>query len=640
MSVDLKTVQIQESRRKEPAHGSSRAISLKAMEQVVDLVRTESSNEVLVELSHGRSPAGYREGFDIEPTAAAAATAQLRAQWFSDEATSLFKQPLVALFVRRHLQTTSSSRRRPVALLDLMDELVEWATLPPAKREAQAAGLLQRFEQLAPTSVATGRRGSWPSIRRPSSFRRSDEPRRASSKLSVSVESWQACARELRAAPAANTDAVPRGGLPAAHFEPALQLIGRELRAACGDFLQSSACATCGAYLALLDRGVTHASFNHVRPIGKGGYGQVWASIKRDSGAGYAIKVMGRRRVVGKRAESHLLSELRCMKLVSSDFVCALHYAYATPDQLCLVLEWLRGGSLQFHLKQRRQDVDRKGRATPFLEQEVRFYAACIVLGLEAMHSAQIVYRDLKPDNLLLSCTGYIKLTDLGMAQAVPKGGTVSGKSGTRGFWPPEMIRRQPYRFEPDWWTMGVTLHCLLATHSPFSLEEAIKRGMPGTRPAPHKDDLDARKALHDRVVLDHTPSPPPAASEPLAHFLAALLTKDKRHRLGTAGGAHQVMAHAFFEEMDWVALRAGLLPPPIVPSTDAVHAGSIAEVGEVEQPQLELDDAHFERFSSWDYRNPELMQREIVTAVRSDLSEQAAREAGSGASRSGCVIA
>ena len=50
-------------------------------------------------------------------------------------------------------------------------------------------------------------------------------------------------------------------------------------------------------------------------------------------------------------------------------------------------------------------------------------------------------------------CTGYIKLTDLGMAQAVPKGGTVSGKSGTRGFWPPEMIRRQPYRFEPDWWT-------------------------------------------------------------------------------------------------------------------------------------------------------------------------------------------
>ncbi len=107
---------------------------------------------------------------------------------------------------------------------------------------------------------------------------------------------------------------------------------------------------------------------------------QVWASIKRDSGAGYAIKVMGRRRVVGKKAESHLLSELRCMQQVSSSFVCSLHYAYATPDSLCLVLEWLRGGSLQYHLKRRRAQVERRERLVPFDETEVCFYAGCILL--------------------------------------------------------------------------------------------------------------------------------------------------------------------------------------------------------------------------------------------------------------------
>ena len=57
---------------------------------------------------------------------------------------------------------------------------------------------------------------------------------------------------------------------------------------------------------------------------------------------------------------------------VASSFVCSLHYAYATPDALCLVLEWLRGGSLQYHLKRRRAQVERRQRAVPFDEREVR----------------------------------------------------------------------------------------------------------------------------------------------------------------------------------------------------------------------------------------------------------------------------
>ena len=121
--------------------------------------------------------------------------------------------------------------------------------------------------------------------------------------------------------------------------------------------------------------------------------------------------------------------------------MCSLHYAYATPDALCLVLEWLRGGSLQYHLKRRRAQVERRERIVPFDEpevrcipyphpnpnpnpnpspspnsnpnpnpspspipnpnpnpnrspnpNEVRFYAGCIVLGLEAMHAVGIVY--------------------------------------------------------------------------------------------------------------------------------------------------------------------------------------------------------------------------------------------------------
>ena len=72
-------------------HGRTRSYTSKTADQV-DLVRTKSSNEVLVELSRGRSPAGYCEGFEIDPTAASASIAKLRAQWWTAEATALLQQ--------------------------------------------------------------------------------------------------------------------------------------------------------------------------------------------------------------------------------------------------------------------------------------------------------------------------------------------------------------------------------------------------------------------------------------------------------------------------------------------------------------------------------------------------------------------
>ena len=237
-------------------------------------------------------------------------------------------------------------------------------------------------------------------------------------------------------------------------------------------------------------------AFHHVRPIAKGGYGQVWCSVKRDSGTLFAVKFLSRRRLVGDAAQ-HALDEVRVLRSVRSEFVCALHYAYATKECLCLVLGWYPGGSLAYHLKMRREEVGacscrqsrarvitlrltpirptrqlsqpevcqprvavcaqvRKGsREVPFTEDAVRFYAASILLGLEALHVAGVVYRDLKPDNVLLDRGGTVKLTDVGLALCLGAHGTANSKAGTRGYWAPEVIRRQPYRFEPDFWSLG-----------------------------------------------------------------------------------------------------------------------------------------------------------------------------------------
>ena len=103
-------------------------------------------------------------------------------------------------------------------------------------------------------------------------------------------------------------------------------------------------------------------------------------------------------------------------------------------------------------------------REVPFTEAEAAFYVASATLGLEALHAVGCVYRDLKPENLLLDRHGRLQLIDLGLALLIgTDGATATSKTGTRGYWPPEMIQRKPYRFEVCWWSARPLTPMLLA---------------------------------------------------------------------------------------------------------------------------------------------------------------------------------
>ncbi|RYG53058.1 hypothetical protein EON66_09080, partial [archaeon] len=175
------------------------------------------------------------------------------------------------------------------------------------------------------------------------------------------------------------------------------------------------------------------------------------------------------------------------------------------------------GGDLSYHLQ----------KEVRFSEDRARFYAAQILLGLEHMHSLQIVYRyaaccrylatirlctafahgrvrtrvcaclcvishghhtamvcafcacgcsDLKPENVLLDEFGNAKISDLGLAVEVTP--TLSGRCGTRGYWAPEMLYRVDghrfrYSFPVDWWSFGCVLYELLEGKCPFRTEQA-----------------------------------------------------------------------------------------------------------------------------------------------------------------------
>jgi serine/threonine protein kinase len=132
----------------------------------------------------------------------------------------------------------------------------------------------------------------------------------------------------------------------------------------------------------------------------------------------------------------------------------------------------MTGGDLGYHLHQ-------KGR---FPKRECQYYAARIMLGLQALHDQGYVYRDLKPENCLLAEDGRVKITDLGLATKIIP--TLHGAAGTRGYWAPEMLRRDKrgkrmtYGHTVDWFSFGCCLAEFISGANPFRSEAALNFGL------------------------------------------------------------------------------------------------------------------------------------------------------------------
>ena len=137
------------------------------------------------------------------------------------------------------------------------------------------------------------------------------------------------------------------------------------------------------------------------------------------------------------------------------------------------------------------------------------------------------------------------------------------------------------------------------------------------------------RKACHDALVLVYEPSAPAGLSNAGVDLLSALLCKDRERRLGMRG-AHEVMAHAWFQDeasFSWQRLREGEATPPLVPSPDVINAGSIADAGGADDHddpavgKVRFGPEDLPRFASWEWRDELLMQNEILAAIESRRS-------------------
>jgi len=141
---------------------------------------------------------------------------------------------------------------------------------------------------------------------------------------------------------------------------------------------------------------ISRDDFELLTLIGKGSFGKVMQVQKKDSGEIYAMKVLRKDAIIARKQVTHTRAEKSILQKIQHPFIVKLHYAFQTKDKLYMILDYVNGGELFFHLK-------REGR---FSEERVRFYAAEIISAISHLHALDIVYRDLKPENILLDKRG------------------------------------------------------------------------------------------------------------------------------------------------------------------------------------------------------------------------------------------
>lgn len=282
-------------------------------------------------------------------------------------------------------------------------------------------------------------------------------------------------------------------------------------------------------------------SFEVLRLLGKGTFGQVYQVKKKDNGRIYAMKILSKKLIVKKKEIAHTIGERNILVRTSaaaSPFIVGLKFSFQTPMDLYLVTDYMSGGELFWHLQ-------KEGR---FSEDRAKFYIAELVLALEHLHDNDIVYRDLKPENILLDANGHIALCDFGLSKAnLNNDGTTNTFCGTTEYLAPEVLLDETgYTKMVDFWSLGVLIFEMCCGWSPFFAENT--------------------QQMYKNIAFGKVRFPREVLSPEGRSFVKGLLNRNPKHRLGAVNDARELKAHPFFQDIDWALLRAKNIPPPFKP--------------------------------------------------------------------------
>jgi len=223
--------------------------------------------------------------------------------------------------------------------------------------------------------------------------------------------------------------------------------------------------------------------------------------------------------------------------IVSSPFIIHLYDTYNSEQLLYFLLEPALGGEIYATYNKK---------AFYGKEQHARYYSAGVICAFECLHEFHVIYRDLKPENLLLTSKGHLKVTDMGLAKLVI--GKTYTTCGTPEYFAPEIIASKGHTIAVDWWCLGILIFELMTGKPPFDSPNPMQ--------------------IYAKVMRGVTKVKfPPACKGDVGHLIHELLKQDPAERLPCrAGGVENLKKHRWYRNFDWESFLNLKMDPPFKP--------------------------------------------------------------------------
>jgi serine/threonine protein kinase len=269
----------------------------------------------------------------------------------------------------------------------------------------------------------------------------------------------------------------------------------------------------------------TLTNYDIIKIIGTGAFGKVYFIINKKTKQPYALKAQKKNQIIKANQTEHVYSEYNVLKEINNTFLIKLHEFIQDNKYIYFVIDYIPGVEL-FTLM--RTEIN-------FTEKNTQFYVAQLIEALNYLHIKKIIYRDIKPENILLDSNGYIKLTDFGVSKKLLNNIT-NTLCGTPTYTAPEIILKKNYTFSSDWWSLGILTYEMIVgidpwdENDPFQIYEKIKIG---------------------KIFF------PKNMDKKVKSFIQHLLIGNPEKRMGSnfINGKNDIYYHKWFKDFNWESL-------------------------------------------------------------------------------------